>query len=87
METHRSILAEEIINLIVAEGKIDRAAITPEATLRSLQVQSIDIVMILMAIEEKFGVYIPIDGPIGEAKDLDGFVGSVADRIIEQRAA
>ena len=32
-----------------------------------------DIVMILMAIEEKFGVYVPIDGQIAEAKDLTSF--------------
>lgn len=77
----RAELAERILDIIVAEGKFDRSRITPDATLESLDVQSIDIVMILMAIEEKFGVYIPIDGEIAEAKNLTSFVQSVADHI------
>ncbi len=81
----RSALAEQIFDVIVSEGKIDRSKITPDATLESLEVQSMDVVMILMAIEEKFGVYIPIDGPIAAAKDFQSFVDGVAARIIEEK--
>jgi acyl carrier protein len=77
----REELAERILDIIIAESKFDRSRITPDATLESLDVQSIDIVMILMAIEEKFGVYIPIDGKIAESKNLNSFVQSVADHI------
>jgi len=42
--------------------------------------------MILMVIEEKFGVYVPIDGAIADSKDVQSFVSSVADRILESRA-
>lgn len=75
-------MERQILDLIISEGNIDPSRITPGATLDSLEVQSMDIVMILMAIEEKFGVYVPIDGQIAEAKDLTSFVGSVADRIL-----
>jgi len=85
MDVDRSKLAEEVLEVIITEGKIDRSKITSNATLESLEVQSIDVVMILMAIEEKFSVYIPIDGSIAEAKDLTSFVSSVVERILEKR--
>ncbi len=78
----RDNLVEQLFDVIVSEGKIDRSRITPDATLESLEVQSMDVVMILMAIEEKFGVYVPIDGDIAEAKDVTSFVRSVAEHIL-----
>ncbi|UTD30618.1 phosphopantetheine-binding protein [Bradyrhizobium sp. WD16] len=79
-------MADQILEVIVSEGKIDRARATPDATLESLEIQSIDIVMILMVIEEKFGVYVPIDGSIAEAKDLNGFMQQIESRILAERA-
>ena len=83
--TEREQLAEQILDVIVSEGKIDRTKVTPEATLESLEVESMDVVMILMAIEQKFGVYIPIDGGIAEATDVTSFVENVAERILASR--
>jgi acyl carrier protein len=82
----RESLSEEILDVIATEGMIDRAKFTPDATLQSLEVASVDVVMILMAIEEKFGVYVPIDGEIAESPNLQSFVNSLADRILESRA-
>ncbi len=82
----RSVLVEQLLDVIVTEGKIDRAKLTPDATLESLEVQSMDIVMILMAIEERFGVYIPIDSAVSEARNVTSFVDSVANRILAQSA-
>lgn len=79
-------LIDQILEVIVSEGKIDPAKAAADATLESLEVQSIDIVMILMAIEEKFGVYVPIDGSIAEAKNLGGFVQQIESRILAERA-
>ncbi len=81
-DARRQEVEREILNLIISEGKIDPSRITPDATLESLEVQSMDTVMILMAIEEKFGVYVPIDGQIAEAKDLTSFIRSVSEHII-----
>ncbi|MGA7656791.1 MAG: phosphopantetheine-binding protein, partial [Methylocella sp.] len=61
-------LANQIIDVIVKEGMVDREKATLDATIESLDLKSIDIVMILTAIEEKFDVYIPMDGPFHEAK-------------------
>ena len=56
-------LVNQIIDVIVKEGMIDREKVTLDATIESLDLKSIDIVMILTAIEDKFDVYIPMDGP------------------------
>jgi acyl carrier protein len=82
----RDQVAEQIVEIIVQEGKVDRAQITPDATIESLKLKSIDLVMILMALEQKFGVYIPIDGDLADAKNLNGFVSLLASRIIKKRA-
>jgi len=82
-DSRRQQVEREIIELIVNEGKIDPSRITPDATFQSLELQSMDTVMILMAIEEKFGVYVPIDGQIAEAKDLNTFVRSLSDHILK----
>ena len=82
----RDRVAEQIVEIIVQEGKVDRAQITPDATIESLKLKSIDLVMVLMALEQKFGVYIPIDGDLADAKDLNGFIDLLASRIITKRA-
>lgn len=74
-------LERQILDVIITEGKVDPARITPNATLESLAVESMDVVLILMAIEEKFGVYVPIDGRIAEAGNLNRFVEIVAEHI------
>ena len=51
----REELERQIVDIILKEAMIDPARVTPDATIESLEVESMDIVMILMAIEEKFG--------------------------------
>lgn len=82
----RDRVAEQIVDIIVREGKVDRAQITSDATIESLKLKSIDLVMILMALEQKFGVYIPIDGDLADAKNMNGFIDLLASRIIQKRA-
>jgi acyl carrier protein len=82
----RDELERQILDIIVEQAVIDPARITPDSTIESLAVESMDIVMILMAIEEKWGVYVPVDGGIAEAKDLSGFVRGVADHILNAHA-
>jgi len=82
----RGALAEQILDVISSEVRIDRSKITPDATLQSLEVQSMDVVLILMVIEEKFGVYVPIDGSLAESTDVASFVKAIADRILESRS-
>ena len=78
-------LIEEITDVIAAEGMVDRAKITPDATIESLDLKSVDIVMILSALEEKFNVYIPMDGSLQEAKDVKSLIQAIADLIKKER--
>ncbi|MDQ0467255.1 acyl carrier protein [Labrys wisconsinensis] len=76
---------QQVVDLIVSEGMVEREKVTPDATFETLGLKSIDIVMILTAVEEKFDVYIPMDGSIAEAKDLQSFIDGVIQRIATEQ--
>jgi acyl carrier protein len=78
-------LVDEIIDVIATEGMVDKTKITPDATIESLDLKSVDIVMILTALEEKFNVYIPMDGSLQEAKDVKSLIDALADHIGKER--
>lgn len=80
-------LEDSIVDVIAAEGMIPREKIQDDATIESLGLKSIDLVMILTAIEEKFDVYIPMDGAFSEAKDLKGLVEAIATHIKQEKAS
>ena len=77
---------QQVVDLIVSEGMVERDKVTPDATFDTLGLKSIDIVMVLTAVEEKFDVYIPMDGTIAEAKDLKSFIDGVIQRIASEQA-
>lgn len=79
-------LVNQIIDVIVKEGMIDREKVTLDATIESLDLKSIDIVMILTVIEDKFDVYIPMDGPFHEAKDIKSLIDAIAAYIIKEKS-
>ena len=81
----RDQLTEQVIDVICKEGMIDREKVTPDATIESLDLKSIDIVMILTAIEEKFDVYIPMDGSFQEAKDVKTLIATLVDHVIAEK--
>jgi acyl carrier protein len=78
-------LIDEILDVIATEGMIDRSKVTPDATIESLNLKSVDIVMILTALEEKFNVYIPMDGSLQDAKDVKTLIDALADHITKER--
>jgi acyl carrier protein len=81
---HPDQVYEQVVDLIVTEGMVEREKVTPDATFETLGLKSIDIVMILTAVEEKFDVYIPMDGSVAEAKDLKSFIDGVIQRIASE---
>lgn len=83
--SNRGEIEKQIFDVFVTDGMIDRSKITPDATLENLGVQSVDVMMILMSIEEKFGVYIPVDSKLTESKNLNELINNLIDRIIEER--
>ncbi len=85
-DTDKAKLVDELIEVICKEGMVDREKVTPEATIESLDLKSIDIVMILTAIEEKFDVYIPMDGSFQEARTVQELIDALAAYIKKEKA-
>jgi acyl carrier protein len=80
-------MTDQILDVIASEGMIPRENLKDDATIDVLGLKSIDLVMILTAIEEKFDVYIPMDGSFQEAKDLKGLVEAISAHILKEKAA
>jgi len=68
---------ERIIDIIAEDGAIDRALVTPDATLESLGLESMDVVMILMGVEEKLNIYLPVDNDLASARNMSEFVAAI----------
>ena len=71
-------LLEKFVDIIANEGAVDRTKVVPQATLESLGLESIDVVMILMGVEDKLGIYLPMDSNMSSARNLSEFVASIA---------
>jgi acyl carrier protein len=74
-------LARQLIEILAAEAMVDIDKLTPETPLTDLDIQSADYVMILMAVEEKFGTYISVDTDFADAKTVGDLIRIVASRI------
>jgi acyl carrier protein len=48
--------AEQILDLIAKEGMVDRATLTPETKIAELNIPSLEMINILFAFEDRFGV-------------------------------
>jgi acyl carrier protein len=69
---------EKLLDIIAKEGMIERAKLTMDATLESLGVKSPDLLVVLMAIEEQFGIYVPVDDKFTEAQTLKDLLSALA---------
>jgi acyl carrier protein len=67
-----------LLDVIAKEGMVDRDKLSLDATLDGLGLKSADVVVVLMAVEEQFGVYIPLDDTLSEAKNLRDFISALA---------
>ena len=73
-------------NIIAEQAMIDADKITPDTLLADLDIQSADHVMILMAVEEEFGIYLSMDSDLAEAKTVSDLARIVATRIEERQS-
>jgi acyl carrier protein len=51
-----SVSQDSILDVIAEESLVERPALTPDATLESLGIQSLDVISIVFALEDKFGI-------------------------------
>ena len=74
-------LLDRILDIVAEEAVINRASITPEATLEGLGLESIDVVSILTGVEEKLDTYLPMDNNLASARNFSEFVAAVASAV------
>ncbi|GGE98338.1 phosphopantetheine-binding protein [Stappia taiwanensis] len=77
---------DRLLDLVATEGMVERDKLTLEATFEELGIQSADMVVILMAIEEEFGIYIPVDGDLADAQTVGDFLKVLAERMKDNAA-
>jgi acyl carrier protein len=68
---------ERILDIIAQEGLIPRENLTDDATISSLGLKSMDIVMIITAIESEFDVYLNMEQEIDESIDIKSLVAKL----------
>lgn len=73
--------------MVAKEGMVDRATLSLGAPLDSIGLVSADVVVILLAIEEEFGVYVPVDTGLADAKTLGDLVIALANHITSHQSA
>jgi len=81
-----SSVQETIFDIISKESGIDRAKITPEATLKDLDIQSLDAVQILFEIEDHFKITMPDRDPNFDTESVKGLIDTVEKLVAEQPA-
>jgi len=78
-------LDDELLDLIAGESLVDRARLTREASLADLGLDSVDVISIVFAVEEKYAIEIP-DNAFAAATDLGGFL-DILEGLIEKPPA
>ena len=78
-------LRRDLLAIVVEEGMIKDRTLDAGTRLDELGIESADFVMILMAIEEKYGVYVPVDESLTEAKTVGELLDVVVRHIEDHR--
>ena len=80
-------IAAQVREVIASESRIDIEKLTPEATLEDLEIESIDMVEILMGIEEKFDIYVPMNDEIMNNECVGDVIREVTRLVNEKQGA
>ncbi|MCP3970495.1 MAG: hypothetical protein GY717_09310 [Rhodobacteraceae bacterium] len=79
-------LEDDLLDLVSQEAMVRRDKLTRQAKLEDLDMASADFVMILMAIEEKYGAYISVDNELADLKTVQDLLTLVTRKIVETEA-
>jgi acyl carrier protein len=81
-----SSVQDTVFDIIAKESGIDRARITPQATLKDLEIQSLDAVQIIFEIEDHFKITMPDRDPNFDTESVKGLVEAVEKLVAGQIA-
>lgn len=76
---------DEILDIVAQKAMIDRSKLVPEAKLSDLNVSSLDMVEVVFALEDKFGIEMPFNANTSAGEF--NTVGDVIDLVKKQLAA
>ncbi|MEO6690149.1 MAG: phosphopantetheine-binding protein [Dokdonella sp.] len=79
-----SSVQDTVFDIIAKESGIDRARITPDATLKDLEIQSLDAVQIIFEIEDEFKITMPDRDPNFDTESVKGLVDAVEKLVAAQ---
>ena len=80
------LLENDLLDLVAEEAMVAREILAPTAKLEELDIASADFVMILMAIEEKYGIYISVDNEMADLKTVQDLLDMATRKIAEDKA-
>lgn len=76
---------EKLLGIVAEEGMVDRDRLKPDAELTDLEIESADFVMILMAIEEEFDIYLSVDNELTDIKTVGDLLNVFTVKYFEQK--
>jgi acyl carrier protein len=82
-----SSVQDTVFDIISKESGVDRARITPDATLKDLEIQSLDAVQIIFEIEDHFKITMPDRDPNFDTESVKGLVEAVEKLVAAQPPA
>ena len=85
MASEKTDLSQKLLELVAREGMVDISDIKPESRLEDLDIQSADFVMILMALEEEYGVYISVDNELTDVETVQDLLTLAQGKIEEHQ--
>src|SRR5450432_2016222 len=86
-ENSMSSVQETIFSIISKEAGIDLAKITPDSTLKELEIQSLDAVQIIFEIEDHYKITLPDRDPNFDTESVRGLVEAVDKLLAEKQTA
>lgn len=81
-----SSVQDTVFDIIAKEANIDRARITPQSTLKDLEIQSLDVIQIIFEIEDHFKITMPDQNASLDAGSLSNLVEAVEQLIAAKDA-
>jgi len=80
---------DEILDVVAQKASLDRSRLKPDTKLSDLNVSSLDMVEVIFALEEKFGIELPFNAntPDDAFVTVGDVIRSVETQMAEKRRA
>ena len=79
-------IQQTVFSIIAKEANIDAAKITPQSTLKDLEIPSLDAIQIIFEIEDHYKIQMPDRDPNFDTESVGGLVETVRKLLAGQAA-